>query len=186
MLKIVVPAAVIGEQYDEAKNEFIPITTKQQTLSLEHSLVSLSKWEARWRKPYLTKEPKTKIEFMDYVRCMTLTQNVDPNVYAVLMTMPKLLAQVSAYIDESMTATTFPKRDHPSSNETITSEIIYYWMVSYNIPFECQKWHLSRLLTLINVCNVKNAPQKKMSKRESLARNKALNAARRKRLRTRG
>lgn len=183
MLKITVPAC--AEQYDEVNNRFIR-STKEQTLSLEHSLASISKWEAKWHKPYLGKEPKTMEESIDYVRCMTLTQNVDSNVYTALAAMPQILAQVSAYIDESMTATTFPKSNKPPSREIITSEIIYYWMVSYNIPFECQKWHLSRLLTLINVCNVKNAPQKKMSRRELMARNRSLNAARRKRLNTRG
>ena len=185
MLEIVVPATQIGEKFDEAKSEFIPIMTKEQTLKLEHSLVSLSKWEAKWRKPFLSKEKRSAEESIDYVRCMTLTQNVDPNVYKALT--PKLLAEVSAYIDASMTATTFPKRgNRAASSEYVTSEIIYYWMVSYQIPFECQKWHLSRLLTLINVCNVKNAPQKKMSRQEIIARNRALNAARRKKLNTRG
>ena len=187
MLKIVVPSIVIGEEYDELKNEFIPITTKSQTLQLEHSLVSLSKWESKWKKPFLVKGQRTTEEIIDYVRCMTLTQNVDPNVYKALASTPQLMAEVSAYIDASMTATTFPKRgNRPSNHEIITSEIIYYWMVSYQIPFECQKWHLSRLLTLINVCNVKNAPQKKMSRQEIIARNRALNAARRKKLNTRG
>lgn len=181
MLKLTIPAC--AEQYDELHNRFIP-STKEQTLSLEHSLVSISKWEAKWHKPFLGKEPKTMEESIDYVRCMTLTQNVDPNVYTALT--PQLLAEVSAYIEESMTATTFPKGNRPLSREIITSEIIYYWMVSYNIPFECQKWHLSRLLTLINVCNVKNAPTKNMSPRETMVRNRALNAARRKKLNTRG
>lgn len=181
MLKITIPAC--EEQYDEVHNLFLP-ATKEQTLSLEHSLVSLSKWESKWHKPYLSKEPKTIEELIDYVRCMTLTQNVDPNVYTAIT--PQLLAKVSAYINESMTATTFPQNNKSPNREIVTSEIIYYWMVSYNIPFECQKWHLSRLLTLINVCNVKNAPQKKMSRREVMSRNRALNAARRKKLNTRG
>lgn len=185
MLKIVVPATQIGEKFDEANSEFIPIMTKEQTLQLEHSLVSLSKWEAKWRKPFLSKEKKTAAESIDYVRCMTLTQNVDPNVYKALT--PQLLAEVSAYIDASMTATTFSKRGNRAvSSEYVTSEIIYYWMIAYQIPFECQKWHLSRLLTLINVCGVKNAPPKKMSLQEIMARNRALNAARRKKLNTRG
>lgn len=180
MLKIVIPGV---EQYDEIANIFV--TTKEHTLQLEHSLVSLSKWESKWRKPFLSKEPKTTAESIDYVRCMTLTQNVDPNVYNAVTA--QILAEVSAYIDAPMTATTFPKDNRGRSNrEIITAEIIYYWMISHNIPFECQKWHLNRLLTLINVCNVKNGPQKKMSRKELLARNKALNAARRKRLHSRG
>lgn len=185
MLKIVVPARMIGEQFDEEHNEFIPIMTKQQTLQLEHSLVSLSKWEAKWRKPFLSKEPRTREESIDYVRCMTLTQNVDPKIYEALT--PEILSEISAYIDASMTATTFSKsRKRTANHEVITSEIIYFWMVSYQIPFECQKWHLSRLLTLINVCNVKNAPQKKMSRQEIFSRNRALNAARRRKFNTRG
>lgn len=185
MLKIVVPATQIGEKFDEAKIEFIPIMTKEQTLQLEHSLVSLSKWEAKWRKPFLSNKQWTAEESIDYVRCMTLTQNVDPNVYRALT--PQLLHEVFAYIDASMTATTISKRgNRATTNEYVTSELIYYWMVSYQIPFECQKWHLSRLLTLINVCNVKNAPQKKMSRQEIIAQNRALNAARRKKLNTRG
>lgn len=185
MLRIVVPATQIGEKFDETKNEFIPIMTKEQTLQLEHSLVSLSKWEAKWRKPFLSNKKWTAEESIDYIRCMTLTQNVDPNVYRAFT--PQLLAEVFGYIDASMTATIFPKRgSRATTSEYVTSELIYYWMVSYQIPFECQKWHLSRLLTLINVCNVKNAPQKKMSRREIMAQNRALNAARRKKLNTRG
>ena len=183
MLKITIPAC--SEQYDEVNNMFIN-DTKEQTLLLEHSLVSLSKWESKWHKPYLSKEPKTIDEFIDYVRCMTITQNVDPNVYTVLTIMPDIIKKVSEYIEESMTATTFPKDNRPPNREIITAEIIYYWMISYNIPFECQKWHLSRLLTLINVCSIKNAPQKKMSNREILSKNRALNEARKRRLNTKG
>ena len=185
MLEIVVPATVIGEQFNEATYEFIPIVTKPQTLKLEHSLVSLSKWEARWHKPFLSREPKTTEESVDYIRCMTLTQNVSPDVYKAIT--PQILQEVNAYIDTSMTATTISKdRNGKVSREIITAEIIYYWMICQGIPFECQKWHLSRLLTLINVCNAKNGPQKKMSRKEIMERNRALNAARRKRTRSKG
>lgn len=180
MLEIVIPGI---EQYDEANNRFI--TTKEQVLRLEHSLVSLSKWESKWHKPYLSKKPKTIAEQIDYIRCMTLTQNVDPNVYTAIT--PKLLNTVNAYIDDSMTATTFPKnRKGRTSHEVVTAEIIYYWMTCHQIPFECQKWHLNRLMTLIQVCNVKNGPQKKMSQKEVYASNRALNAARRRRTNSRG
>lgn len=173
-----------GEFFDERNGTFLQLD-KGQTLKLEHSLVSLSKWEAKWHKPFLTREPKTVEESVDYIRCMTLTQNVNPNVYKAIT--PSHLREVSAYIDASMTATTFPKdRNGKASREIVTAEIIYYWMICHNIPFECQKWHLSRLLTLINVCNVKNGPQKKMSRKELIARNRALNAARRKRANSRG
>lgn len=180
MLELVIPET---EQYDEANDRFI--TTKKQVLRLEHSLVSLSKWESKWHKPYLSRKPKTREERIDYVRCMTLTQNVDPDVYTAIT--PQMLKTVDAYIDDSMTATTFAKgRKGRSANEVVTAEIIYYWMLSHQIPFECQKWHLNRLMTLINVCNAKNGPQKKMSQKEIFAQNRALNAARRKRTNSRG
>lgn len=180
MLEIVIHG---GEFFDDGSGRFIQV--KDQTLKLEHSLVSLSKWEAKWHKAFLSREAKTVEESVDYIRCMTITQNVNPDVY--LAVTPQILKEVSAYIDASMTATTFPPDSKGrGSREIITAEIIYYWMICENIPFECQKWHLSRLLTLINVCRVKNAPQKKMSRKEIMTRNRALNAARRKKFNTRG
>lgn len=180
MLEIVIHG---GEFFDDGNGRFIQV--KEQTLKLEHSLVSLSKWEARWHKAFLTREPKTTEESVDYIRCMTITQNVNPDVYAAIT--PEILKEVSAYIDASMTATTFPSdRKGRGSREIITAEIIYYWMICENIPFECQKWHLSRLLTLINVCRAKNAPQKKMSRKEIMAKNRALNASRRRKTHSRG
>ena len=180
MLKITIPAV---EQYDEVNQEFI--TTKEQTLQLEHSLVSLSKWESKWGKPFLSKEAKTVEETTDYIRCMTITQNVDPNVYNFLTN--QNIQEVNQYIEAPMTATWFAEdKNSKGGKEQITSELIYYWMISLNIPFECQKWHLNRLLTLVRVCNVKNQPPKKMGKKELMSRNAALNAARRKQLNTKG
>lgn len=180
MLYITIPQ---NEMWDEGKQEFI--TIKEHTLCLEHSLVSLSKWESKWCKPFLSKTIKTFEETVDYVRCMTITQNVDPNVYTFLTNAN--IEEVNNYIGASMTATWFAEdRGGRSNNEQITSELIYYWMISLNIPFDCQKWHLNRLLTLIRVCNVKNQPPKKMSKRQLMSRNASLNAARRQQLNTRG
>lgn len=179
MLEITIPSK---EYYDEVNNLFIQ--TKEQTLRLEHSLVSLSKWESKWCKPFLTKDKKTVEESIDYIRCMTLTQNVDPLVYNAITS--ENVDDVANYIDLPMTATTINHRDKISSREIITAEIIYYWMITLRIPFECQKWHLNRLLTLIDVCNIKNSPQKKMSRGEILARNKALNEARKKQYNTKG
>lgn len=180
MLKIVVPST---EMYNPEENMFH--YTKEQSLTLEHSLVSVSKWESKWNKPFLSKEGKTRKQIIDYVRCMTLTQNVNPEVYECLS--PELLDEIFKYIDEPMTATWFSEDNNKKrSREVITSEIIYYWMIALNIPFECQKWHLNRLLTLIRVCSEKNAPPKKMSKRELMSRNKALNAARRKAHKSKG
>ena len=180
MLQITVPAT---ELFDEVSQEFI--STKEQTLKLEHSLVSLSKWESKWNKPFVSKKDKTTEEILDYIRCMTLTQNVDPNVYKCLTN--DNLKQVQEYIDASMTATTFRDDKRSSGNgEQVTSELVYYWMIAYNIPFECQKWHLNRLLTLIRICGIKSQPAKKMSRSELASRNAALNAERRARMHSKG
>ena len=180
MLQIDIPA---GEFWDEINNKFI--NTKAMTLTLEHSLVSLSKWESKWCKPFLGKEEKTNEETLDYIKCMTLTQNVDPNVYLAISY--DNLEKIKRYINDPHTATTITERPGaPKSHEIITSELIYYWMISLSIPFECQKWHLNRLLMLIKVCNIKNAPPQKMSQRQLLSRNAALNAARRKKLHSAG
>ncbi len=180
MLKIVLEGR---EYFDETTNEFI--TVKEQTLTLEHSLVSLSKWESKWHKPFLSKEPRTYEENLDYIKCMTI-QKVDPSVYLSLT--EKQVNEIKAYIDDPMTATTFRELEGGSrkSRDVITSEIIYYWMVTLNIPFECEKWHLNRLTTLIRVCNEKQQPQKKMSRKQLATNNSALNAARRKALNSNG
>lgn len=179
MLQITVPGR---EMFNEATNEFF--TTKPTELQLEHSLVSLSKWESKWHVPFLGKGEKTIEQTMDYIKCMTITQNVSPMVYMALT--DDNINKVNDYINDPMTATTFNNLGQPPSREIVTSEVIYYWMVSLNIPMECQKWHLNRLLTLIRVCNVKNSPPKKMSQREIMNRNAALNAARRKKLNSKG
>ena len=176
MLQITIPAAHLWDE----KNEVF-IETKEQTLQLEHSLVSLSKWESKWCKPFLSKNAKTKEEVIDYVRCMTITQNVNPDVYMYLT--DDNFEQIQKYIDAPMTATFFSdnKKSKPNK-EIVTSELIYYWMIALNVPFECQKWHINR----IKVCNIKNQPPKKMSRREIMSRNAALNQARRQQLNTRG
>ena len=180
MLRITIPAA---ELWDEAKQEFV--TTKEQTLQLEHSLVSLSKWESKWNKAFLSKKEKTGEETLDYIRCMTITQNVKPETYRFLTN--ENIQQINDYISAPMTATYFSNEKQGGVNrETVTSELIYYWMITLNIPFECQKWHLNRLLALIKVCNIKNSPAKKMSRREIMSHNAALNAARRKQMNSRG
>lgn len=183
MLKITIPES---EFFDSEKNEFIK--RKGATIQLEHSLVSLSKWESKWHKPFLdekNKGTKTQEEIIDYVRCMTITQNVDPEVYYGLTS--ENLKAIDDYINDPMTATWFSdEHDKRKQQSVVTSELIYYWMISLNIPVEFQKWHLNRLLTLIKVCNEKNKPEKKMSKQALMSRNRALNAARRKALNSRG
>ena len=172
-LEIVIPET---ELFDESTNSFIIVN--KTTLKLEHSLVSISKWESKWKKPFLGKEQKTQEESTDYIKCMTITQNVDPFIYSVIPSSE--INKITEYINDPMTATTFNnKQKAPKKNTVITAEIVYYWMTELNIPFSCEKWHFNRLLTLIEVCNVKKTPPKKMNKRDILSRNAALNAARR-------
>lgn len=185
MLELTIPSQ---EFYDESKNEFlVPECLKKDVhLRLEHSLVSISKWESNWKKPFLTRDSRTLEEIRDYIRCMTLTQNVNPEVYNYITA--NNIEEVNRYIEDPMSATTF--RENPNqrsiNNEQTTSELIYYWMVALEIPMECQKWHLNRLLNLIRICNIKNAPQKKMTKGEILARNRELNNARKAKYNTKG
>ena len=180
MLKLVIPGS---EVYDEEAERFK--TYPERTIMLEHSLVSISKWESKWCKAFLTKQEKTFEETLDYIKFMTITQNVDPKVYNYLTN--ENIDEVNRYIEAPMTATYFSEdKTSKISLEQVTAELIYYWMISLNIPFECQKWHLNRLLTLIKVCNIKNTPPKKRSRKDIMSRNAALNAARRKQLNTRG
>lgn len=182
MLVIEVPGREI---FNEGTEEFI--STKTTTLQLEHSLVSISKWESKWHKSFLSTDKKTPEEFLDYVRCMTITQNVDPNVYMVLT--KDNLKKIADYMDNPMTATTINSFDDKARNrkqERITSELIYYWMVAFNINFECQKWHLNRLLMLIKICQIKNEPPKKLSRSQIMNRNKMINEANKAKYHTRG
>ena len=180
MLKITIPSI---ELYDEEREEFI--TSKEQTLCLEHSLVSLSKWESKWNVPFLSKKTKMTTEmYLDYIRCMTITQNVDPKVYQFITN--KNREDIEKYMESPMTATAISVGKQSSNKEIMTAEILYYKMIDLNIPFECQKWHLNRLLTLINVCSIKKSPPKKMSQKDTLRQYAALNKARRKRLGTKG
>lgn len=180
MLTITVPSS---EYWDDNKQEFV--YTKGGTLKLEHSLVSIAKWESKWCKSFLNTKEKTDEETMDYIRCMTLTQNIDPDIYSHLSL--QNVEDIKNYINAPMTATVFADTGDSSTNrEVVTAELIYYWMIAYNIPFECQKWHINRLLTLVRVCGIKNNPPKKMSKGEIMRRNAALNAQRRKQMNTKG
>lgn len=168
------------EMFDEDRQVFVQIPGK--TIQLEHSLLSISKWEAKWHKPFISKEEKTLEETIDYVKCMTLSPNISDEVYLGLTN--ENINEINAYIDNPMTATWFNEKNikrgiGKKTDEVITSELIYYWMISLNIPVEFQKWHLNRLITLIKVCDIKNTPPKKMSKREILSRNRSLNEARR-------
>ena len=183
MLDILIDA---GELWDEEKQEFI-LLPYDCHLKLEHSLISVSKWESKWKKPYLTSinsaDQKTREQSLDYIRCMSINK-VDPNYYLCLT--QEQISQITSYINDSMTATIIRNDKKRNTQEILTSETIYYYMITLGIPFECEKWHLNRLLTLINVCSIKSSAGEKMSNREILEQNKKLNALRRKKYSTKG
>lgn len=180
MLEINVPGF---ESYDSEKQIFT--STKDTKLQLEHSLISISKWESRWNVPFLENKKKTNEQTISYIADMVITRNFNPDILSGLTV--QNYKDINEYINRSMTATTLPEeRKKGGTAETITSELIYYWMIALNIPWECQKWHLDRLLTLIRVCNIKNAPPKKMSRSEIGARNREINARRKAELGTKG
>lgn len=174
MLKIHIPET---ECFVEDRNEFIQV--KGYELTIEHSLLSVSKWEAKWKKPFLTKDKKTPEETLDYIRCMTLTQNIPADAYFALP--DSELKRIADYINDPMTATTFHGPEQ-HSREILTAEVIYYNMFAAGIPIECQKWHLNRLLTLMRVFGIKSQKAKKMPTSKIRSQNAALNAARRAKL----
>lgn len=183
MLEITLPAL---EHWDERKEEFVTYK-KALTLQFEHSLISLSKWESKYCRPFLGKGEKTDDEILDYIKFMTLTQNVRDETYERLLNTPGAIELINNYINAPMTATTFVEEGNSKTNsEQVTSELIYYWMIALNIPDRYDKWHLNRLLTLIRICNIKNQPDRKMKPQDVNARNAALNAARKKKLNTKG
>ena len=170
------------ESFDDDTQEFI--AQGGTILELEHSLVSLSKWESLHEKPFLGKESKTSEEILSYIKCMTLNK-VPREIFLKLN--EENIQEIGDYIEAKMTATWFNEQPgEPPSREVITSELVYYWMTMFNIPFECEHWHLNRLFTLIRICNVKQAPPKKMSRAEIAQRNRELNAQRKAQLGTTG
>jgi len=174
--------------FNEITERFIEV--KPTTLTLEHSLIAISKWESKYHIPFLKEDEKTPEQLEYYFKCMTINQNVDPYVYKALTVSQQ--KEILDYIHDPMTATWFgddenkPGKGRGRKKEVITSELIYYWMVALQIPSEYEKWHLNRLLTLIQVCNSYNQPPKKMSKNDIIRNNDALNAARRAKMHTRG
>ena len=188
MLPITIPATPDIEMWDYDKEMFVVKPgTKEYHLQLEHSLVSLSKWESKWCKPFLSEEKMTEEESIDYIRCMTITQNVPPEVYANIPN--EVIESVSEYIAKPMTATWFSdesKKRKKNNGKQVTAELIYHWMIALNIPVKFEKWHLNRLLTLIRVCDAENNPPKNKSKRSIMNEYAALNKARRQRLNSKG
>lgn len=181
MLTIVVSGK---EVFDEELNTFF--VQGGFELQLEHSLVSLSKWESIFGKPFLSEERKTEEEILEYIKCMTLTPKVPAGIFRKLS--QDNVKQINDYIEAKMSATWFDEAPGtpPRSREVITSEVIYYWLVAFQIPFECENWHLNRLFNLVRVCNIKNAKPEKMSRAAVASRNRALNAQRKAQLGTKG
>jgi hypothetical protein len=180
MLVITVPGV---ESYDEKLEKFVSIG--DITLALEHSLVSLSKWESIFEKPFLGNESKTPEEILTYIKCMCLDDYMPPEVFHRLS--QANFESINTHIEAKMTATWFSDAPGaPHSRDVITAELIYYWMTVFSIPFECERWHLNRLFTLIRICNIKQAKPKKMSRGEIAARNRELNAQRKAQLGTTG
>lgn len=180
MLKILIEGE---ELFNEEDNTFSE--TESTIIELEHSLLSLSKWESEFQKPFLVPGQKTAEEVLGYIRAMIISPNVDPDI--IFRLSQSNIDEIQKYIDSSQSATIFgtmPERR--GSGEVITSELIYYWMVAFNIPFECEKWHLNRLFALVRICNIKNSKPRKMSRQEIAQRNRELNAKRRAELGTRG
>lgn len=167
------------ELFDERTNSFISIPRTE--LKLEHSLISLSRWESKWKKPFLGNEERTKQETLDYIACMSIDKNVDTNIIECLDV--DSYKKILDYISDPCTATkVYDRRPNKPGRkqETMTSEVIYYYMIYYGIPFSCEKWHLNRLLMLIRVCSVKGGTtQQSMDMNSIFAQNRALNAARR-------
>lgn len=165
---------ITGESYDDATNEFIYNTV---TLQMEHSLVSLSKWESQFEKPFLSLTEKTPEETLWYIQAMTTTPNVPPEIFSQLS--EKNIERINEYLNGKYTATWFSEHERTgASREIVTAEVIYYWMTALQIPIECQHWHLNRLFTLIRVANQKNQPKKKMAPSDARARQRELNAQR--------
>lgn len=182
MLKIVVPECTDGV-FDSANNEFY--YCKRTVLVLEHSLLSISKWESKWCKPFLTKDAKTLEELLSYIECMTINHSsINEDVYKCLT--GDNIKDIENYVSSPMTATTFSNTTSTQSREIITSELIYYWMIEFGIPFECEKWPINRLITLIRVCGIKNSNGQKMSKQAVARQNREINAMRRAKWHTKG
>ena len=181
MLKIVIPGK--QERWDERNEIFLHGPEKDTFLRLEHSLISISKWESKYHVPFIGSD-KTDEQTLDYIRCMCLNGDVDDKIFDWLT--PSNIVDINEYIADPMTATVVNDKNTKKSTEKVTSELIYYWMIAYNVPVEFEKWHINRLIMLIRVCAAKNEDPKKMTKREIMSQNKALNAARRAKLHTKG
>lgn len=169
------------------EDEFVTVDVKETSFKIEHSLISVRKWESKWHKPFLTEKEKTKEEMIDYIKCMTISSNVRDEIYEWIPN--QVMSEISSYIENPMTATWFNDNTigaQKTKSEVITAEIIYYWMIALSIPIELEKWHLNQLLTLIKVVSIKSGDGKKMDKKTAAQQRAALNAARRAKYKSKG
>ena len=165
----------IEERFNEETNEF---TSETLAVELEHSLASISKWESKWELSFLSTEDKTPEQLVGYLHDMCRTPNVPEDIFFRMT--PQNNEDLNKYLQSKMTATWFSDEpQNPTKRDIITAEIIYNWMIVFNIPFEFEHRHLNQLLTLIRVCHKKSESPKKQSRSEQLARHRALNEERR-------
>lgn len=187
MLEVIIPEQHY-EFFDDQNEEFINVDVKETKLEIEHSLISLKKWEQKWHKPFLKDDEKTAEELADYIRCMTLNRGINEEVYKWIP--QETVNKIVEYIKDPMTATWFRENQlvgaQRNSREIVTAELIYYWMIALNVPVEFQKWHLNQLLTLIKVVNIKNQKEKKVDKAAAARERAALNAKRKAQYNTKG
>lgn len=183
ILHITIPGK---ENWDSVKEEFI--YEEDAELYLQHSLVTVAEWEARWKISFLDTDNKTPEQITDYIKIMTINQNeVDDSVYKRLT--KENLDEINRYLKDEMSATTITDHGTPESNgrnEIITAEIVYYWMFSHNVPVEFENWHFNRLITLLKTCNIKSNPDNKMTKQETAKMYAEMNKARRQKYNSKG
>lgn len=176
---------IMNECWDENKEEFVSVPVEEVTLHLEHSLVSLSKWESKWHKAFLSRREKTDEETLDYIKCMTLDDNIPDEVYYRLT--KENIDSINKYIEDPMSAVRYTDPPGgPHNNGGTTYETLYYMMFSNGIPIEWETRHLNSLISLIKMFALKNSPKKKMSPSEIASRHAAINAANRARFNTKG
>lgn len=176
-----------GDQlWDPVNNRFLKKSDVR--IVVEHSLLSVSKWEQKWKVNFIGNKDLTTEQFLDYIRCMCITPNIDPEIFQKLPM--STIEEITNYIADPMTATTItepPGKQQKSKYKILTNEVIYYWMTALQIPFDpCERWHLNRLLVLIKIASIEQQPDKKMSKADAMRQQRSLNAARRARFGTKG
>lgn len=182
MLEVIIPE---DEFYDQSTNKFITIPSCK--IVIEHSLISVAKWESKWHMPYLSDSPRSPIQELDYIKCMIIGSI--PNDLTLKTLSAENIKLIRDYINNPMTATTFQKNSKSTGRgkkENTTAETIYAHMFAHSIPIDCQKWHLNRLLTLLRVCDLKNSPRDKMTKKQTAMWNAEQNALRKAKYNTRG